>query len=526
MRKNNKSGSLGTLLNAAALGSLTFFLYACSEKDSGLSGAELAAQYCTGCHLAPAPGQLPRETWPFVLRWMGNYLGFKDIKGDLNSSLVNRDIIPEKKLISSGDFSKIRDHYLSQSKPQKEMLYTNQQQYEPVTVFKAFYPIKDITRGEFISMLQFDPYSGYTFLGFGTENNRRLEMYNHLFKKMADFKMKSEPVHLVPFNGGFRLSLIGDFFVDKGEGAVYEVRPGMRNGPLDIRELIKGWNRLTQSIAADFDQDGRNDLLVVGFGQGHIGRTSVVHKLADGAYGNEKILFSGAGSLCAEVRDFDDNGYPDIMLLVAQEHQELLLFLNQGDGEFQKKLLHKEPAGFGYNHFMLADFDGDQKPDIVTSNGNNMEIPETPLKPQHGIRILMNQGDLKWEEKFFFPLHGAIKSVAHDFDKDGDMDIAAIAFYPDWEQATPTTFVYLRNDGALSQSGKFTASTLPAEHWGRWMLMDSADINGDGYQDLILGAAYIDKGIAPRHADRYKELIPKSRPLVFLFNTGGQHKKQ
>jgi hypothetical protein len=57
------------------------------------------------------------------------------------------------------------------------------------------------------------------------------------------------------------------------------------------------------------------------------------------------------------------------------------------------------------------------------------------------------------------------------------------------------------------------------------MLMDSADINGDGWQDLILGAAYIDKGIAPRHEDRYKQLIEKSQPLVFLFNSGGQHKK-
>jgi hypothetical protein len=519
--KSLKPGALEKLCNTAVLGLLLSFLCACSEKDSGLSGAELAAQYCTGCHLAPVPEQLPRETWPFVLKWMGNYLGFEDTDGVLGEGIVNFDIVPGKKLISSGDFSKIKDHYLSLSKPQTEIPYSNQQQFEPTTVFKALYPIKDIAKGEFISMLQFDPYSGYTFLGFGTENNRRLEMYNHRFKKMADFKMKSEPVHLAPFHGGFRLSLIGDFFFDKGEGAVYDVRPGMRNGPLDTRELIKGWNRLTQSLAADFDQDGRTDLLVVGFGQGHIGRTSVVHKLADGSYGNEKILFSGSGSLCAEVRDFDDNGYPDIMLLVAQEHQELLLFLNQGDGEYRKMLLHKEPAGFGYNHFMLVDFDGDQKLDIVTSNGNNMEILEAPLKPQHGVRILMNQGDLRWEEKYFYPLHGAIKSIAHDFDKDGDVDIAAIAFYPDWDREPPATFVYLRNDGAL----KFTASTLPAEHWGRWMLMDSADINGDGWQDLILGAAYIDKGIAPRHEDRYQELIEKSRSVVFLFNNSGQNKK-
>ena len=61
--------------------------------------------------------------------------------------------------------------------------------------------------------------------------------------------------------------------------------------------------------------------------------------------------------------------------------------------------------------------------------------------------------------------------------------------------------------------------------------MDSADLNQDGYQDLILGAAYIDMAIAPRHADRYKALVEKSQPLLFLHNISGYknsggHKKQ
>jgi hypothetical protein len=512
-------------LNAALLAlPATFLICACTVSTSGHSGEELVAKYCTSCHLAPVPEQLPKESWPFVLKWMGNYLGFRDTSGALDG-IVNIDIIPDKKIISSGDFSKIESYYLSKSKPQKEMFVSDRREYEPTTLFNAEYSIKDVAKGEFVSMVQFDPYSGYTFVGYGTENNNRLEMYNKRFEKMADFKMKSEPVHLAPLDPGFRLSLIGDFSVDKGEGEVFEVRPG-KFGRLDVRHLITGYNRLTQSLAEDFNQDGRQDLLLVGFGQGHIGRTSVVHQMANGEYGDEIILLNAAGSLCAEVRDFDGNGYPDIMLLVAQEYQELLLFLNQGKGQFQKKLLHKEFAGFGYNHFTLADFNGDGKIDVVTSNGNNMEIVETPLKAHHGVRILLNQGDLTWKEEYFFPMHGAIKSIAHDFDQDGDVDIASIAFYPDWDKEFPATFIYLRNDGALSQSGKFTASTLPDENWGRWMVMDSADINGDGYRDLILGAAYIGNGIAPRYEDRYKALAQQSQPLLFLYNNSGRDKKQ
>jgi hypothetical protein len=489
-------------------------------EDSGLSGEELAAKYCTSCHLEPVPGQLPRESWPFVLKWMGNYLGFKDTSGALYS-LVNRDIMPDGKLISSGDFSKIKDHFLSKSISEKEVFASARVQYEPLTLFKTAYPIRDVARSEFVSLVRFDPYSGYTFVGFGTEDNKRLEMYNAQFRKVADLKMKSEPIHLMPFVGGFRLSLIGDFFFDKGEGEVYEARPG-GGGRMDTRQLVKGYNRLTQSLAGDFNGDGRNDLLLVGFGQGHIGRTSIVHRLANGSYGDEKILFSASGSLCAEVRDFDGNGRTDVMLLVAQEHQELLLFLNQGEGRFERKLLHKQYAGFGYNHFSLADFNGDGRIDIVTSNGNNMEIPDAPLKAQHGVRVLMNQGDLTWKEEYFFPLHGAIKSTAHDFDRDGDIDIAAIAFYPDWDREFPETFVYLRNEGFL----RFTPFTLSGEHWGRWLVMDSADVDGDGHRDLILGAAYIDQGIAPRHADRYKELARQGQSLLFLYNSGAQPPSQ
>lgn len=511
-----KSGTFKVLLNAAVLVSLVTFL-SCTPSTTELSGEELVAKYCTGCHLPPVPGQLPKENWPFVLKWMGNYLGFRDTGGALGG-IVNIDIIPDKEIISSGDFSKIENYFLSKSKPREEM-FSSPQKYEPTTLFNAENSIKGVAKGEFISMVQFDPHSGYTFVGFGTESDKRLEMYNKQFGRVADYKMKSEPIHVAPLDPGFRLSLIGDFSFDKGEGEVFEVRPGKFGRP-NVRHLITGYNRLTQSLAADFNQDGRQDLLLVGFGQGHIGRTSVVHQLENGMYGDEKILLNEAGSLCAEIRDFDGNGYPDIMLLVAQEYQELLLFLNQGEGQFEKKLLHKEAAGFGYNHFALADFNGDDKIDVVTSNGNNMEILEAPLKPHHGIRILLNQGGLTWKEEYFFPMHGAIKSIADDFDQDGDVDIAAIGFYPDWNEETPTTFVYLQNNGGL----EFTASTLPDEHWGRWLVMDSGDINGDGYQDLILGAAYINKGIAPRYTDRYKALAQESQSLLFLYNDSGQRK--
>ena len=117
------------LFKAALIAPLALLLYACAEDTAGPSGEELAAQYCTGCHLMPMPGQLPQETWPFVLKWMGNYLGFENKSGVLGEGIVNFDIVPKEKIISSGEFSKIKDYYLEQSKPQKEMFASDRREY-------------------------------------------------------------------------------------------------------------------------------------------------------------------------------------------------------------------------------------------------------------------------------------------------------------------------------------------------------------------------------------------------------------
>ena len=45
----------------------------------------------------------------------------------------------------------------------------------------------------------------------------------------------------------------------------------------------------------------------------------------------------------------------------------------------------------------------------------------------------MNDGKNNFREAWFFPLNGAYKAVAPDFNKDGNMDIAAISYFPDYD---------------------------------------------------------------------------------------------
>ena len=90
------------------------------------------------------------------------------------------------------------------------------------------------------------------------------------------------------------------------------------------------------------------------------------------------------------------------------------------------------------------------------TNGDNADFTTSPTKPYHGIRIYLNRGNLRFEEAWFFHLNGAYKAIARDFDQDGDLDIAAISFFPDYERSPRESFVYLENQGGLN----FTASGL------------------------------------------------------------------
>ena len=81
---------------------------------------------------------------------------------------------------------------------------------------------------------------------------------------------------------------------------------------------------------------------------------------------------------------------------------------------------------------------------------------------------------------------GATRMLARDFDQDGDMDFGLISTFPDYENSPELTFVYLENVNA--KEFEFSTKILENPHAGRWFLMDSADIDADGDEDIVLSS--------------------------------------
>ncbi len=180
---------------------------------------------------------------------------------------------------------------------------------------------------------------------------------------------------------------------------------------------------------------------------------------------------------------FDGDHRLDLITLFGQAREGLYLQRNRGkDGFTWEPLLHFPPS-YGSTGFELADFNGDGFQDVLITHGDNGDYP-SPFKAYHGLRIFLNDGGFHFTEAWFRPLDGAFRAVARDFDGDGDLDIAAISFFPDFSRTPDESFVYFENRGGL----EFVASSIPEATAGRWLTLDAGDLDGDGDIDLVLGS--------------------------------------
>ena len=283
---------------------------------------------------------------------------------------------------------------------------------------------------------------------------------------------------------------------------------------VDSTPLFGDLRRPVQVSSVDLNNDGKLDYLVCEFGN-LTGALSWMENVGDNRF-TKHVLRASPGAIKAYINDYNHDGAPDIWVLFAQGEEGIFLFTNKGNGNFETKEVLRFPSSYGSSYFEFADFNKDDYPDIIYTCGDNADFSPI-LKPYHGVYIFLNDGANQFQQKYFFPINGCYKAMARDFDGDGDLDIATISFFADYEHQPAESFVYLENKSDPANSGAFNflAYSFPEAKFGRWLTMDAGDIDGDGQLDLVLGNFSLS---APgmRSVNNWKNFAP----FIVLKNTG------
>ncbi len=233
---------------------------------------------------------------------------------------------------------------------------------------------------------------------------------------------------------------------------------------------------------ADLNKDHVKEILVCEFGN-RTGQLSILRK--SGEDYEKSSLLSVPGTTKVEIADMNADGLEDIVVLASQGNEGIYILYNEGDLKFREDQVIELPPEYGSSWFQLVDYNKDGHWDIVLTNGDNGDF-SVFAKPYHGVRLFINDGLNTFAQKWFYPIYGATRVLAEDYDLDGDLDFAVMSFFPDYTAAPEEGFVYLENNGPKQYD--FAAYTFPQSLSGRWLVMDHGDFDLDGDVDIMLGS--------------------------------------
>jgi hypothetical protein len=248
-----------------------------------------------------------------------------------------------------------------------------------------------------------------------------------------------------------------------GCGGTHTAPPAGAPGLSFVNSSNPATNPWPQSVAADFNGDGKLDLAVPVY--------SIFTSLSDMniLLGNGDGTFTAVPSFPltgqnvnnAVVADFNGDGKPDLAISLPDANQVQVL-LGNGDGTFTPM-----PAISANGVFVVAtgDFNGDGKADLVVVNPG-----------PNSVTILLGNGDGTFTEKATILFTGGPQSVAvADFNRDGKADLAVVNF------SSNTVSVLLgTGDGTFTEAASSPATGIQP------LSVAVGDFNGDGIPDLAV----------------------------------------
>ncbi len=248
------------------------------------------------------------------------------------------------------------------------------------------------------------------------------------------------------------------------------------------RVAAEGLPRVADVRAGDLDGDGDLDLAAAAFGYDR-GETLWLENRGDWAF-EVHVLQRFSGAINAIAADLDADGAGDIVALISQEWEEIWAFPGP---ELRPRLLWGTTnPDFGSSWITLVDLDRDGDPDILHSNGDAFDYAPANSRPWHGVQWLENRGDMRFEPHRIADLQGASSPQAADLDGDGDLDVAVVSAYNQWDDESAHSLVWLENNGRM-QFAMHRIARAPTH----LITLAAGDLDGDGDADLVTGGMHI-----------------------------------
>jgi hypothetical protein len=243
--------------------------------------------------------------------------------------------------------------------------------------------------------------------------------------------------------------------------------------------------RVTDVRGVDLNGDGHIDLVVGQFGyvQGEI---RWMENLGNWNF-RSHILLEKPGTIMTPVADFDRDGKPDFAAVIAQESQEVHLFHNRGNGDFQDSVIWKSPnQQWNSSGLDVADLNGDGLPDLIYSNGDGFDTGFYGPPPWHGLQWLENRGGGNFIYHRIGDSPGCYSPVAVDLNDDGHLDIVTASAF---NKANDMSSVWLT---AWLNDGHEQFTRVPLAHSPTHLITVAAgDLDGNGVPVLVTGGFFV-----------------------------------
>ncbi len=452
-------------------------------------------KFCGACHETPRADSFPREAWYDEVKRGFNFYydsGRRDLTPPPQSEVVAwyRAQAPEK--LPMPDQPEV-DSKTIQFRP-TEIVAPQFISDGPLAVSFINLLTIDGNDGNWVS----DMRSGVTGLLPASDllsNHQAKSIKSQLNLNFTGLTANPAAVREVDIDGNgvndLVLSDLGSFLPqDHDRGKVVWIPDGTSSTKREPVTIIEKIGRVADILPMDVDSDGDPDLIVGSFGWHKTGGVYVVYN--DKSSSGTEVTFRSVkvderpGSIHILPAELNNDGRPDFIALISQEHEEITAYLNLESG-FEKKPLYEAPdPSWGSSGMQQVDLDADGDLDIIYTNGDTFD--SYVVKPYHGVWFLENTGTLPLTAHHIAAMPGVHRALAHDLDGDGDLDVAAAALLPTasargvdvsnmhsvvWlEQVKPGQF-----DRHVISKGRPTHAAMAI-----------GDLNHDGRPELIVGS--------------------------------------